>query len=92
MRNAPYDGRARKRTVSLTLNADLYAKAKDARINVSKVAEEALALALAQRQAEQAKAEIRQDLAALSVFVEKHGSFAEMAREHYATAEGDAPV
>jgi post-segregation antitoxin (ccd killing protein) len=92
MRNLPYDARARKRTVSLTLNADLYAKAKGAGINLSKVAEEALAQALAQRLAEQARAEIRQDLAALSVFVEAHGSFAEMVREHYATADSDAPV
>ena len=43
----PFDAGARKRTVSLTLNADLYAKAKDSGINLSKVAEEALAQALA---------------------------------------------
>ena len=48
MRNSLYDAGARKRTVSLTLNADLYAKAKGAGINVSKVAEAALAQALAQ--------------------------------------------
>lgn len=92
MRNPPYDTVARKRTVSLTLNADLYAKAKGAGINLSKVAEAALAQALAQHLAEQARAEIRQDLAALSAFVEAHGSFAEMVREHDATVEGDAPV
>lgn len=74
MRNPPYDPAARKRTVSLTLNADLYAKAKGAGINLSKVAEAALAQALAQHLAEQARAEIRQDLAALSAFVEAHGS------------------
>jgi post-segregation antitoxin (ccd killing protein) len=49
MRNPTYDRGARKRTVSLTLNADLYAKPKGAGINLSKVAEEALAQALAQR-------------------------------------------
>jgi post-segregation antitoxin (ccd killing protein) len=92
MRNPPYDTSARKRTVSLTLNADLYAKAKGAGINLSKVAEEALAQALAQRLAEQARADIRQDLSALQTFVKAHGSFAEMVREHYATAESDAPV
>jgi antitoxin CcdA len=92
MRNPPYDTGARKRTVSLTLNADLYAKAKGAGINLSRVAEEALAQALAQRLAEQARAEIRQDLAALSAFVEVHGSFAEMVREYYATVDSDAPV
>jgi post-segregation antitoxin (ccd killing protein) len=92
MRNPPYDSGARKRTVSLTLNADLYAKAKGAGINLSKVAEEALAQALAQRLVEQARADVRQDLAALSAFVEAHGSFAEMVREHYATIDSDAPV
>jgi post-segregation antitoxin (ccd killing protein) len=92
MRNLPYDPGARKRTVSLTLNADLYAKAKGAGINLSKVAEEALAQALAQCLAEQARAEIVQDLQALNAFVAAHGSFAEMVREHYATVDGDAPV
>ena len=92
MRDLPYDPAARKRTVSLTLNADLHAKAKGAGINLSKVAEEALAQALTQHLAEQARADIVQDLKALNAFVETHGSFAEMVREHYATVEGDAPV
>jgi post-segregation antitoxin (ccd killing protein) len=78
--------------VSVTLNADLYAKAKGAGINLSRVAEKALADALAQHLAEQARAEIRQDLRALDAFVEAHGSFAEMVREHYATVDGDTPV
>ena len=92
MRNLPYDPGARKRTVSLTLNADLYAKAKSAGINLSKVAEQALAHELAKRLAEQIEADIRQDLDALNAFVEVHGSFGEMVREHYATADNDAPV
>jgi hypothetical protein len=41
--------------------------------------------------AEQATADIRQDLGALNAFVETHGSFAEMVREHFATIDGDAP-
>jgi antitoxin CcdA len=90
VQNAPYDVRARKRTVNLTLNADLYAKAKEAGLNLSNVTEEALAKALAQGPAEQARAEIRQDLAALNAFVEAHGSFAEMVREHYVTVDGAA--
>ena len=52
------------------------------------MAEEAVAQALAQRLAEQVRAEIRRDLGALDAFVEAHGSFADMVREHY----GDAPV
>ena len=89
MRNPAHDTGARKRTVSLTLNADLYTKAKGAGINLSKVAEEALAQA--QRLAEQARADINQDLGALNVFVEEHGSFAEMVREHYLSAHRVAP-
>jgi post-segregation antitoxin (ccd killing protein) len=92
VRNSLYDAGARKRTVSLTLNADLYARAKGAGINLSKVAEEALAHALAHRLAEQVRADIRRDLGALDAFVEAHGSFPEMVREHYATVDGDAPV
>jgi post-segregation antitoxin (ccd killing protein) len=92
MRNFLYDAGARKRTVSLTLNADLYAKAKDVGINLSKVAEEAFANALAQHLAEQVRADIRRDLGALDAFVEAHGSFPDMVREHYATVEDDAPV
>jgi len=39
--------------------------------------------ALARRKAEQLKAEIRQDLEAVSSYMAKHGSFAEMVRRHY---------
>ena len=92
MRTPLYDTQARKRTVSVTLNADLHAKAKDAGINLSAVAEKALADALAQRRAEQVRADIGRDLGALNAFVEAHGSFAAMVREHYATGDGDAPV
>jgi hypothetical protein len=46
------------------------------------------ARALAQGLADQARAEICQDLAALNAFVEAHGSFEEMVREHYATVGG----
>lgn len=92
MGNLPYDAGARKRTVSVTLNADLCAKAKSSGINVSKVAEEALAQALTQRLAEQAKADIDRDLQALDTFVEAHGSFAQMVREHYAAVDDDASV
>lgn len=76
--------RAGKRTVSLTLNADLYARAKELGINVSKVAEEALADKLKALAAEKIKTEIRQDLAAYNAYVDKHGSPADLIRAHYA--------
>jgi post-segregation antitoxin (ccd killing protein) len=92
MSNPAYDTGAGKRKASLTLNADLYAKAKAVGINLSKVAEEAVAQALAERLAEQARADIHQDLRALNAFVEANGSFAEMVCKHYATVDRDAPL
>ena len=83
MRSAPYNLKAIKQTVSLTINSDLYAQARSFGINASQVAEEALAYQVSQRRAEQLKAEIQQDLAALEDYEAKHGSFVRMAREHY---------
>lgn len=90
MRSPPYDSAARKRTVSLTLNEDLYAKAKAEGINASQVAEAALAEALATRLTEKARAEIEQDLAAYNEYVEKHGSPAEMLRGYLADRDDAA--
>jgi len=81
--HSTYDLKAPKQTVSLTINADLYAQARRLAINVSLVAEEALAREVAERLAEQIRAEVRQDLAALDAYEAEHGSFAEMVREHY---------
>jgi antitoxin CcdA len=83
VRNPPYDVKAAKQTVSLTINSDLYAQAKKLGINASQVAEEALAQQVARRTAERLKAEIRQDLEAVNSYMAKHGSFAEMVRQHY---------
>jgi post-segregation antitoxin (ccd killing protein) len=78
--------------VSLTLNADLYAKAKSGGINLSQIVEQALAQALAQRWTEQVTADVRRDREVLDAFVAAHGSFPAIAREHYATVDGAAPV
>jgi post-segregation antitoxin (ccd killing protein) len=82
MRSPPYDVKAAKRTVSLTINSDLYARAKGLGINASRVAEEALGYEVARRREEALSAEIRRDLAACNEYVAQHGSFAEMVREH----------
>lgn len=79
-----YDVKAPKQTVSLTLNSDLYAKAKKLGINASQVAEEALDYIVAKRLAEQLRAEIQQDLAAYNAYVAEHGSPADLTRAHYA--------
>lgn len=69
--------------MSLTINSDLYAQAKKLGLNASQIAEEALIREVAQRKAEQLQAEIKQDLEAASAYMAKHGSFAEMVRQHY---------
>ena len=83
MRSPPHDVKAAKQTVSLTINSDLYAIAKALGINASQVAEEALIQHVTRLKAEQLQAEIRQDLEAASTYIAKHGSFAEMVRQHY---------
>ena len=88
MRRPPYEPAAKKRTVNLTLNSDLHAKAKVRGINISQVAEAALAQALVASIREQARADIEKDMAAYNAYIEKHGSPAEMLREYL--AERDA--
>jgi antitoxin CcdA len=90
MRRLPFDPSAKKRTVSLTLNSDLYAKAKAQGINASQVAETALAQALTSRLAEKVRAEIEQDLAAYDAYIDKHGSPAEMLRDYLAERDDAA--
>jgi post-segregation antitoxin (ccd killing protein) len=83
MRSPPYDPKVAKQTVSLTINGDLIAQVKRLGINASQVAEEALAQEVARRRAEQLRAEIEQDLEAANAYAARHGSFAELVREHY---------
>jgi post-segregation antitoxin (ccd killing protein) len=88
MRDAGYNPKAAKQTVSLTLNSDLYAKAKSLGINASRVAEEALAGEYAARRAESVLRELQQDMTAVERYEQAHGSFPELVRAHY---EGDEP-
>lgn len=90
MRPAPYDVKAAKQTVSLTINSDLYAQAKRFGINTSQIAEEALAREVARRKAERLKEDVRKDLEALDAYEAEHGSFPEMARQHYDPGSDDA--
>jgi antitoxin CcdA len=68
-----YDARARKRTVSLTLNGDLYARVRAAGMNVSRIAEAALSEALKAHARDKLREEIRQDVRALAAYIEEHG-------------------
>ncbi|MBI2735511.1 MAG: type II toxin-antitoxin system CcdA family antitoxin [Rhodospirillales bacterium] len=89
MRQPAFDPSSKRRTVGLTLNADLYAKAKAEGINASQVAEEALAQALKTRLLEKARAEIAKDMAACNAYIGKHGSPAEMLRDYLAERDDD---
>jgi antitoxin CcdA len=89
MRSPDYDTKAGKQTVSVTLNSDLYAKAKSIGINASQVAEEAIAREYASRRARVLREELAQELAAIDKYVEEHGCFAESVREFYGD---DGPV
>jgi post-segregation antitoxin (ccd killing protein) len=88
MREMPFDMNAAKQTVSVTLNSDLYAKAKRLGINASKVAEQALAAEFIKRRSEALTAELRQDLSAAESYADQHGSFAELVQKHYERGDG----
>ena len=90
MRQRFFDPAAKMRSVSLTLNGDLYAKAKAHGINASQVAEAALAQALAACLSEKARDDIEADMAAYNAYIEKHGSPAEMLRDYLAERDGAA--
>jgi antitoxin CcdA len=85
-----FDPRARRRTVSLTMNGDLLEKAKAAGINISRTAETAVAEALRERQREQLRADIAQDFRAMEEYVDKHGNPAKEWRELFGGPDFDA--
>jgi post-segregation antitoxin (ccd killing protein) len=88
MRDPLFEPKAAKQTVSITLNSDLYAKAKSSGINASKVAEEALASKYAEVRSAELIAELKQGLAAVESYADQHGSFSELVREHYEREDG----
>jgi post-segregation antitoxin (ccd killing protein) len=88
MRHPMFEPKAPKQTVSITLNSDLYAKAKSMGINTSKVAEEALAHEYSRGLREALRAEIRNELTALERYEAQHGSFPELVHAHYERDDG----
>jgi post-segregation antitoxin (ccd killing protein) len=88
MRDPLFDPKAPKQTVSITLNSDLYAKAKRLGINASRVAEEALARKYDELRSEALIAELRRGLGAVESYADQHGSFAELVREHHERGDG----
>lgn len=64
---------AQRKSTNLSLNARLVAEAKDLRINISRVAEEGIARAVAEEKARLWKIENREAIESMNEYVEKHG-------------------
>ncbi|HEY8290619.1 MAG TPA: type II toxin-antitoxin system CcdA family antitoxin [Acetobacteraceae bacterium] len=73
MRIPLYDHNARRKTVSVTLNADLVARSAAHGINISRVAEAALAAAFEEAEKAKIREELREEARLTSEFVAKHG-------------------
>jgi antitoxin CcdA len=73
MRVPLYDHSARRKTVSVTLNADLVARSAAHGINISRVAEAALAAAFEAAETAKIREEIREDARWVSDFVARNG-------------------
>ncbi|MCC2096658.1 MAG: type II toxin-antitoxin system CcdA family antitoxin [Hyphomicrobiales bacterium] len=90
MRSPLFDPKAKKKTVSLTINSDLYAKARAAGINVSAVAGQALEDALRQQLAAIISAEVKAEVEAHDRYIAEHGNRAEMLRDYLAECDDAA--
>ncbi len=75
-----YDISAGKRPVNLTLNGDLVARARAEGLNLSALAEEAVAAALARRAREKLAAEITQGCRVHEQYLADYGSLGDAVR------------
>jgi len=73
MRVPLYDRNAKRRTVSLTLNADLVARSRALGINISQVAEAALVQAFETAEKAAVRAELKEDARFVVDYVAQHG-------------------
>ncbi|HSU05762.1 MAG TPA: type II toxin-antitoxin system CcdA family antitoxin [Acetobacteraceae bacterium] len=73
MRTPLYDLNARRKTVSITLNADLAAKAAAAGINLSRTAEDAIAKAFVELERERVKIELLDAMQRVAAYVALYG-------------------
>ncbi len=80
MRVTLYDGNAAKRPVNLTLNGDLVRRARAEGLNLSALAEQAVAAALARLAREKLAAEIAQGCAAHEQYLAEYGSLGDAVR------------
>jgi antitoxin CcdA len=85
-----YDVNARRKTVSITLNADLAAKASALGINISRTAEAAVIRAFEEAERAKIRAEIREAARMVDEYVAIHGMpFDDWANEGLATDDSD---
>ena len=84
--NAPSPSSS-KRAVNLTMSGDLVARARAAGLNLSAVAEEAVAAALAKAARVKLEAEVAQACAAHEEYLAIYGSLGEVVRASAADAE-----
>jgi len=87
MKAPVFDRQAPKKTVSLSVNSDLVAKAKAEGLNISAVAEEALIRAVSDHMREKMKAEIQRDMVAYNDYIERFGSPTEALRNHLSSLD-----
>ena len=73
MRTPLYDVNARRKTVSITLNADLVAKASALGINISRTAESAIIQAFEAVERARIREEIREAVRITDALVAEHG-------------------
>jgi antitoxin CcdA len=83
-----YDTQAAKRPVNLTMNSDLVAKARAKGLNLSALAEKAVAAELDRSAREQWDAEIAEACAAHKRYLEEYGSASDLLRAHLETESG----
>jgi antitoxin CcdA len=87
-----YDTEAPKRTVNLTMNGDLVEKARAKGLNLSALAEKAVAAELLRSARTQWDAEIAEACAAHERYLAEYGSASDLLRAHLAAESGhDAP-
>jgi antitoxin CcdA len=73
MRTPLYDVNARRKTVSITLNADLVAKASALGINISRTAEAAVIKAFEEAEKAKIRVEIHEAIRMVDEYVALHG-------------------
>lgn len=90
MRVPLYDPNARRKTISITMNADLAEKASALGINLSRTAEAAIATAFTERERERIKEEIAEAVRITDEYVAKHGHpFAEWIADYLPDEGGE---